>query len=265
MSYYDLAKTMEPHVRLASNEETLPLRARYRLEMNCQVTKDSIHQRPGWTLSYLIESGGVSAGFGSLAIAGPWKGKPTLFEFYLLPEFRTRAFELFDAFRAAARPAFIEIQSNDTILFALACTYARNLATEAIVFHDHMRTDLPAKGALLRCVTPHDEIASAIEERSGGPEYVLELSGNVIAKGGFLFHYNRPYCDIYMGVNEHDRRKGFGSYLIQELKREAYALGAIPAARCNPDNVASRRTLQRAGFVPFAHIVNGSFDTPDNL
>src|SRR3954465_3653288 len=107
---------MDPQVTLASNEKTLPLRTRYREEMNCQITKDSIHRRHGWSLSYLIELGGVSAGFGSIAIAGPWKEKPTLLEFYLLPEFRPRAFALFDAFRAVSRPAFIEIQSNDTLL-----------------------------------------------------------------------------------------------------------------------------------------------------
>ena len=45
---------------------------------------------------------------------------------------------------------------------------------------------------------------------------------------------------------------------MQELKRVAYELGAIPAARCSPDNVASRRTLQKAGFVPFAHMLVGT-------
>ena len=55
-----------------------------------------------------------------------------------------RAFELFDAFRAVSRPTFIEIESSDTLLFALACTYARNLATESIVFHDYAVTHLPA-------------------------------------------------------------------------------------------------------------------------
>jgi GNAT superfamily N-acetyltransferase len=167
---------------------------------------------------------------------------------------------LFDAFRAVSRPAFIEIESSDTLLFALACTYARNLATESVVFHDHATTDLPANGAVLRCKTGRDEIARAIQERQGGPEFELELSGSIVAKGGFLFHYNRPYCDIYMEVSEGHRRRGFGAFLVQELKREAYALGAIPCARCNPGNVASRRTLQRAGFVPFAHILNGTLD-----
>jgi hypothetical protein len=44
---------------------------------------------------------------------------------------------------------------------------------------------------------------------------------------------------------------------VQELKRLAYQLGAIPCARCNPTNIASRRTLQKAGFVPYAHILDG--------
>lgn len=247
------------NVRPASNEEILPLRTRFRAEMNCQITKDSIHRRPGWMLSYLIELDGSPLGFGSIAIAGPWQDKPTLLEFYLLPQFRTRAFHLFDAFRAVARPAFLEVQSNDTLLFVLACTFGENLGTESVVFHDGAITTLSAHGAELRCITSADETVRAIEHRQGGPEYVLELSGNVIGKGGFLFHYNRPYCDIYMEVNEAHRRRGFGSYLVQELKREAYKAGAIPCARCNPSNVASRHTLQAAGFVPFAHILNGSF------
>ena len=73
-----------------------------------------------------------------------------------------------------------------------------------------------------------------------------------------MFHYNVPYADIYMDVVEPFRRRGFGSYLVQELKRFAYELGSIPCARCSPTNIASRKTLQNAGLVPFAHILNGS-------
>jgi GNAT superfamily N-acetyltransferase len=107
-------------------------------------------------------------------------------------------------------------------------------------------------------VTPEEEIRIAIEQRQGGGEWVLESNEALAAKGGILFHYNQPYGDICMDVVEPLRRRGFGSYLVQELKRACYELGAIPCARCNPTNVASRRTLQRAGFVPFAHILAGS-------
>ena len=86
---------------------------------------------------------------------------------------------------------------------------------------------------------------------------MLELEGKVVGQGGILFHYNRPYGDVYMEVPEPFRRRGFGSYLVQELKRVAYELGAVPGARCNTSNLGSRRTLQKAGFVPFAHMLTG--------
>jgi hypothetical protein len=53
----------------------------------------------------------------------------------------------------------------------------------------------------------------------------------------------------------------WGAYFVQELKRIAYEMGGIPAARCSPENVASRKTLQKAGFVPFAHILVGPIQT----
>ncbi|MBI4661008.1 MAG: GNAT family N-acetyltransferase [Verrucomicrobia bacterium] len=251
---------MQTRANLSAQEELLPLRMRYREEMNCQIVHDSIHRRDGWTRSFLLELKGATAGFGSVAIGGPWKGKPTVFEFYVLPEHRTRAFDLFESFLAASGARFFEVQTSDVLLAAMLHTYGRDIASEKIVFHDQLTTALPANGAVLRRITAEEEILAAIEERQGGGEWVLESDGAVAAKGGILFHYNRPYGDIYMEVPEPFRRRGFGSYFVQELKRVCYELGAVPGARCNPTNVASRRTLQRAGFVPFAHILTGSLN-----
>ena len=60
-----------------------------------------------------------------------------------------------------------------------------------------------------------------------------------------------------MEVDEPCRRRGFGSYLIQELKRVCYEMGRIPAARSNVMNTASRATLQKAGLLPCARILSG--------
>ena len=81
-----------------------------------------------------------------------------------------------------------------------------------------------------------------------GMEHTILPAGVIVAAGGLLYHYNPPYGDIYMEVAASHRRCGYGSYLVQELKRTAYELGKIPAARCNVANEASRRTLQKAGF-----------------
>lgn len=249
---------MQAKAHLSSNAETLPLRTRYRQEMNCQIVHDSIHRRPGWTLTYLLQVDGADAGFGSLAVGGPWKDKPALLEFYVLPEHRTRAFDLFEALLEATAARYIEIQSNEPLLAAMIHTYAREVVSEKIVFHDGQTTALPSGGATLRCTTSDEEIKQHIEERQGGPEWVLELDGHEAGKGGVLFHYNRPYGDVYMEIDESFRRRGLGAWLVQELKRAAYELGAIPCARCSPDNIASRRTLQKAGFTPLAHMLTGA-------
>lgn len=59
-----------------------------------------------------------------------------------------------------------------------------------------------------------------------------------------------------MEVVERSRRRGYGSYLIQELKRACYESGRVPAARCNVANAASRATLQRAGMLPCARLLS---------
>lgn len=245
-----------------SASAVLPLRVCYRREMNCQIVHDSIHRRNGWTTTYALHLDGSSAGFGSVAISGPWTGKPTIFEFYVLPANRGRAFHLFEALLDTSGARLMEIQSNDLLLAVMLHTYARDICSESIVFHDGITTMLSANGAILHQVTPDAETHAAIAQRQGGTEWRLHLGGEPVATGGILFHYNEPYGDIYMEVAEPFRRRGLGAYLVQELKRIAYELGSVPCVRCSPGNVASRKTLQKAGFVPYAHILNGSIPPP---
>lgn len=95
-------------------------------------------------------------------------------------------------------------------------------------------------------------------------DWVIELDddgdtpGGIVAAGGFLCHYNPPYGDVYMAVAESARRRGFGSYIVQEIKRVCYEAGKRPAARCNPTNAGSRKTLQRAGFLPCGRLLVGA-------
>jgi len=235
------------------------LRDAYRVEQDCQIVHDSIHARRGWTREFAIAEDDRVVAYASVAVDGPWRDKPTLYEFYVLPDRRSRAFALFEAFLDATKPAGFEVQSNDLLLTTLAVTFARGLTTEKVVFRDKETTSHTIPGATLRCLTPAAEIQEAMTERAGGGEWALEVVGAVVGKGGLLFHYNPPYGDIYMEVDEPHRCRGYGAYLVQELKRLCRELGAVPGARCDPTNAASRRTLQRAGLIPYAHILIGAF------
>jgi GNAT superfamily N-acetyltransferase len=219
------------------------LRDLYRAEMSCQVLHDSIHIRPGWSVEYLLLDGGRPLGYGSVAIAGPWKDQPTVYEFYVTHEYRTRIFEAFETLLAGCDARAIETQTNDPILTPLLYTYARNVYSESILFEDTVTTRLIPAGAEYR----------ALNEDEG--EVLFE--GEPAGKGGILWHYNRPYGDLWMEIFEPFRRRGLGSYLVQELKAQCRARGGTPSARCNTGNRASRRTLQKAGFTPCGNGIAG--------
>jgi GNAT superfamily N-acetyltransferase len=217
----------------------------YRHEMNCQIIHDSLHVRPGWTQPFLLESSGAAVGYASMAIAGPWTGTRTIFEFYLAPQHRAFALQAFEALLGASQANGMTVQTNDPLITVMLHAWAHDITSEAILFAD-------------RLTTTHQSERVALRRRETENDWVLEIEGAVAATGGILYHYNRPYGDIYMEVTEPHRRRGLGAYLVQELKRICYELGSVPAARCNTRNVASRKTLQKAGFVPCGHILNGS-------
>lgn len=248
---------MELFAKPASLESVLPWRDMYRLEMSCQIIHDSIHSRPGWTQEYVLFAGSVAVGYGSIAIAGPWKEKPTVFEWYVVPQHRSRMFDLFSVLLTASGSVAIETQSNDTLLTVMLHTFARTVISESVLFHDKLTTAHSPCGAIVRRTTADDAAQLQAHELDADADWVVEAEHKVVAAGGVLFHYNRPYGDIYMKVAEPFRRRGFGSYLVQELKRICYEQGNVPAARCNTTNIASRKTLQKAGFVPCGHILSG--------
>ena len=95
-------------VRAATVEEIWPWRDLYRHEMNCQIVGDSIDERPGWTQPYLLYAGEETAGYASIAVSGPWKGKPTVFQFFVLPQFRGRVFDFFTTLVAEVKPVGME-------------------------------------------------------------------------------------------------------------------------------------------------------------
>lgn len=246
---------MRVDAQITSLEQILPWRDLYRHEMNCQIIHDSLHERDGWTKSYCLTIEGSAAGYGSIAIGGPWKGKPTAFEFYVLPQFRNRMFDLFESFLKRSEAVAIETQSNDPLMTPMLHVFGREVNVESILFADGMTTSLPNNRVVIRRSTADDASVISQNHLDEDARWVAELDGNVVATGGILFHYNRPYGDIFMKVAESYRRRGIGSYLVQELKRVAYETGNVPAARCNKDNIPSRKTLQKVGFVPCGNIL----------
>jgi GNAT superfamily N-acetyltransferase len=236
-------------------EAVEPLRDLYRVEMNCQIVLDSWHRR-GWVDSYVFQSGGRVIGYG---LVGGIRRDPvdTVTEFFVLPEHRGAALPLFRRLVDLSGARLAEVQSNDRLFSVMLYDCATEIRSDVVLFEDGLTTHLAAPGATFRRTTKDEGEALARQGLDRDAEWVLEFDHALVAAGGILTHYNQPYGDLYMGVAEGVRRRGFGAFFVQELKRTAYEQGRIPAARCNVANLASRATLQRAGMFPCARVLIG--------
>lgn len=228
-----------------TNLETIsPLRRLYLQSTNFQIRYHACHER-GWSDSYLLTCDGSPAGYG--AIKGQeLAGRDTVFEFYLTPPYQKIASRFFAALLSASSVNFIECQSNDALLSAMLYEFARNINADVVLFADHAATTFALPEVQFRAKRDDDVIFEHHHEPPG--EYVLLQKAEVVATGGFALHYNMPFADLYMEVREDCRRRGYASFLLQELKKECYRAGRVPAARCNIDNLASRATLLKAGL-----------------
>lgn len=241
------------------------MRELYRYEAHCQIVGDSLLRR-GLADAYLFLVNGRRAGYGGVRNQyGPGR----IMEFYVLPPVRARdaalPAQIGRAFLQASGATHVEAQTNlsslHDLLLELMNTEGEDDApspveVEKFLFADDHSTSLqppvlkPGSPCVFRSL--EEENAWGIEGDAGDGK-----GWRLLASGGFLTHYNPPYADIYMEVEEAARRKGVGAYLVQELKGVCYEAGYLPTCRCNVDNTASRKTLEKAGFGVCGQIVSG--------
>jgi RimJ/RimL family protein N-acetyltransferase len=233
--------------------EITPLRELRRQAMNCQIMLDSFPRR-GFSDCYLIRVEGRIAGYGLMA-KQHWP--ETVHEFHPLPAYRAAALPMFRQLLEVSQASKILAQTNDRLQLLMLYDCAANITSDTILFEDGFTTHLTCPTGVFQRVTEADRGRLEEQKLDPGSDWLIESEGVPVATGGVTFHYNPPYCDLYMGVSELCRQRGFGSYMVQELKRFAYEIGKIPAARCNVSNVASRKTLQKAGMLPCCRLLVG--------
>jgi GNAT superfamily N-acetyltransferase len=246
---------MSLRVNKSSLEEILGLRNLFLQENNFQIRYNACHERD-WTHSYVVVHNNEIIGYGSVKGNANIGDRDTIFEFYLIPAFRNLSFIAFPLLLQSSNATYIECQSNDFLMTSMLYHHGQDINASAILFADEFISALEPNKVLFRKRNENDDAVFGDPSEPAG-DFVLELDKEVVASGGFLLHYNLPFADIYMEVKEDHRKKGLGSYLVQELKKQCYLSGRVPAARCNMGNVASRATLMKAGMSPTGYMLLG--------
>ncbi len=232
---------------IKSDEVTVePLRRLFLSEIKFQFIYNKCH-KAGWADVYLFTMNELHIGYGSVWGKDKRENRDTIFEFYISEPFRKYDSRIFADFIKYSGTGFIECQSNDILITSMLFEYAENIKAEAIIFEDSYETNLKIPGSRL--------IKNEMSEEN--TEYRLETDDRLVATGGYVWNYNYPFIDLYYEVKEEHRKNGFGSLIVQELKKEAYRLKRVPAARCNVKNIASKRTLIKAGMRVCGYILIG--------
>jgi GNAT superfamily N-acetyltransferase len=227
------------------------LRSMFLHEINCQFTYDKCHYY-GWADTYVFWQDDQKIGYGSVWGKEKREDRDSIFEFFLTPDHRRLANVVFPAFVAASGASYIECQSNDPLLTAMLYEYTTDIGAEAILFKDHAQTHFSIAGATLE--------RNLSESNERNRQYFMKVNNTVVANGGMILNYNIPYIDIYYDVLEGYRQKGYATYLVQELKKETYLMGRVPAARCGIQNTASKATLLKAGMALCGHRLYGTLN-----
>lgn len=235
----------EFRARRARLPDIADLRELYRSEAGCQIVHDSILPR-GLADPYILEVDGEIAGY-----AGVWNEHfpGRIMEIFAILQHRRVQPELVRALGEESGAKELEVQTNILDGRSLIERCATNVWVESLLFREGSEPNLERRSLLFRRRRKTDT----------GPEgsWIVEEDGEVLGAGGLLTHYNPPYADLYMEVVNTARRRGVGSYLVQELRRVCAEQGLRPAARCNPKNRASRRTLERGGLELCGEILAG--------
>jgi len=162
-------------------------------------------------------------------------------EFLVLPDHRADREAFFWALVEASGATHLEAQTNIPAMDDLLAEVATGIHVEHVLFQDGPATHLEVPDARIRPRTTGDVAPDG--------EWIVDVGWRPVAAGGILRHYNPPFADLFLEVIPEMRGRGLGSFFVQELRRICHAEGLTPAARCAPDNVASRRALVRGGLV----------------
>jgi len=218
---------------------------------------------------YLILEGERSAGYFILT------PENVLLEYFLLPEWEYRLDDIFGQILREFSIKKALCKSFDSAL--LSCCYGFQKSTRAtgILFREFREkpTQTAGVGITVRRAVMADEarIIAVNEEVFDHPEEVSEYiqaqqiflfeTGNQLVGFGIysqVFPGRRDY-DIGMLITRDYRKQGYGAFIIQYLINFCRQNGWNFSAGCDINNIASRRCLEKAGFIARYRLLEFSF------
>ena len=230
----------------------------------------SISQAAFWD----IQDGQQSAGHFCLDSSN------ALLRFYLREEYQTQAQEIFQSIISTYELQYAITSTIEPLYCALCLDFQKSITPHSYLFRDQKRIKAPidlltssfrkAKrsdfATLVRFYQENTEgpgewIEPFLHEHLEREELFACSSQHTLIATGECIPSQRqpPYADVGMVVAQSYRGRGLGSSVLLHLKEHCYEMGWKPICSCTVDNLASKKAIERAGFLSEHRMVKVTF------
>jgi GNAT superfamily N-acetyltransferase len=218
---------------------------------------------------YLISRGNKSVGYFIL------NGSNELVEFYLDNDTLARKEMVFSEIIKKFDIKSAYCKSFDQILLSCCYRLSGSSSLTGYLFQDSsIQSGIVSDNAIEVRLATIDDVPflnsfdnEMLEEREEIDLYVMNNSVYMFLKEdelvgcGYLFNIipGRVHWDVGMWVNQPFRRKGYGTQIISYLMKYCFDNGFVPTAGCAENNIASRLTLEKCGFISKLCLIHFQF------
>lgn len=202
-----------------------------------------------------------------------------LLRFHLVENYQARAQEIFRWIISTYGIQYAITSTIEPLYFSLCLDVQKSITLHSYLFRDHKRIELSsdlsnsvfrkAKKSELNDIMRFDQantgsgewIEAFLQERLSREElFVLYDRQTLVATGECIPSQKQPpYADLGMVVAQSYRRRGLGSFILTQLKKHCYEAGWKPICSCEASNLASKKAIEKAGFISEQRIVKITF------
>jgi len=193
-----------------------------------------------------------------------------LLRFHLVENYQTRAQEIFRWIISTYDIQQAITSTIEPLYFSLCLDVQKRLALHSYLSRDHKHIELSSglSKSIFRKAEKRDldDIARFYRANTEGSGEWIEAFLNARLNREELFVWydqqtlvatgecipsrkQPPYADLGMVVAQSYRGRGLGSSMLIQLKNHCYEAGWKPICSCAADNHASKKAIEKAGFI----------------
>lgn len=202
-----------------------------------------------------------------------------LLQFYISPKYLSRGEEIFQDFIKENDIKNGIVGTNNPIYLSIASNFVQELKVHTYLFRQKNEVSISHKEGILRECQPEnlESIINFCHHSIGAPKewlkeylenlthkreiFILELEDQIIGTCEVRKSETATaFADIGMIVSPDHRRKGYGTFLLNQAAKIAQEWERTPICSCEKSNPGSLKSIHNCGFISIHRLLSVVFE-----